>query len=404
MSSRLGVYVDDVYRTDGVGRISTDRAFLLFCCEVARRFDTLVLFGRAVGSSRPADYQLPESVELVSLPYYSDLKRLRGVVGAGAGTAVAMWRGLARTDAVWVFGPHPFGFLLIILALLRHKRAVLGVRQDTLEYARRRLGARAPWSLRLLAVRAAELAYRLLARRLPATVVGSAAAHRYGRGAAMTLTMTPSLVPARALSDHSGATRRERRDTVQLLTVGRLEIEKNPLLVVDVLAALQRRRPAGYFLTWIGRGALEDEIRARAVDLGVEDRLDLRGYVPFGDQLLSFYRAADIFVHVSRTEGVPQVLIEALACGTPIVATAVGGVSTALAGGHAGLLVPPDEPAALISAIERLTDDPELRGELARRGRQLASTLTLEAEAERVARFIAAAIDSEPSPRAGRGS
>jgi glycosyltransferase involved in cell wall biosynthesis len=168
-------------------------------------------------------------------------------------------------------------------------------------------------------------------------------------------------------------------------------VKKNPLLVVDVLAELERRHPDRFSLTWIGRGPLEEEVRARAESLGVADRLTLRGYVPFGPELLNVYRDADLFFHVSWTEGVPQVLIEALACGTPIVATAVGGVPTALDHGNAGLLVPPGDAVALADAIENLIDDPELRRQLVARGLDLVRELTLEAEGDRVATFLGGA-------------
>jgi hypothetical protein len=120
--NRLGIYVDDVYRIGGDGRISSDRAFLLFACEVGRRFDRLTVFGRAVRSPTPADYRLQPEVELIGLPHYDDLKAVRAVARASGGTARAMWRGLAQTDTVWIFGPHPFGYLLLVLALLRRKR------------------------------------------------------------------------------------------------------------------------------------------------------------------------------------------------------------------------------------------------------------------------------------------
>jgi glycosyltransferase involved in cell wall biosynthesis len=179
-----------------------------------------------------------------------------------------------------------------------------------------------------------------------------------------------------------------------LLTIGRIDVEKNPLLVVDVLAELERRQPDRFSLTWIGRGPLEDEVRARAKSLGVDDRLTLRGYVPFGPELLNLYRDADLFLHVSWTEGVPQVLVEALACGTPIVATAVGGVASALDGGKAGLLVPPGDAIALADAIESLIDDPRLRSQLVAYGRDLVHDLTLEAEGARVAMFLGGAQSS----------
>jgi glycosyltransferase involved in cell wall biosynthesis len=389
MSNRLGVYVDDIYRVVGDAgqqRVSSDRAFLLFAYAVSRHFDELVLFGRATQSTEDADYVLPGEVRLVSLPHYANLRRLVDVTKAAVGTSRAMWRGLELVDVVWIFGPHPFGFLLIALARLRGKRIALGVRQDTLRYHATRLHGKR-WVPLLGLVRFADSVHRLLARRIPTTVVGKELAGQYGLGRSTTYAMTVSLVPEAEFELESAA--HDLTGTVELLTIGRLEVEKNPLLVVELLAELERRAPGRFRLTWIGRGKLEDEVRSRAEALGVDGLLTLHGYVPFGPPLLDLYRRADVFVHVSLTEGVPQVLVEALACGTPIVATAVGGVPQALADGQAGLLVPPGDAAALADAIDALVSDGELRATLVAFGRTLVRDLTLEAESARVASFIA---------------
>jgi glycosyltransferase involved in cell wall biosynthesis len=389
MSNRLGVYVDDVYRVveDEAGmRISSDRAFLLFAHQVAQHFDQLVVFGRAARSDEDADYLLPPGIRLVSLPHYANLRRLSQVTKSSAGTARAMWRGLPFVDTVWVFGPHPFGFLLIALARLRRKRVILGVRQDTIRYHETRLeGWR--WLPVLGVVRLADGAHRLLARRIPTTVVGTELATRYGLDRPTTYAMTVSLVPEKELAQAPAS--RDLSGQVELLTIGRLEVEKNPLLVVETLAELERRRPGTFRLTWIGRGKLEEEVRARAETLGVAGQLTLRGYVPFGPSLLDLYRQADLFLHVSLTEGVPQVLVEALACGTPIIATAVGGVASALADGKAGILVPPGDALALADAIETLVGDQQLRARMVNYGRELVREVTIEAESARVASFIA---------------
>ena len=134
---------------------------------------------------------------------------------------------------------------------------------------------------------------------------------------------------------------------LDLLTVGRIDAEKNPLLLVGALADVERARPGRFRLRWAGVGPLADEVRRRADELGIGDRIELLGYVPFGPELLAEYRRAHVFLHVSLTEGVPHVLVEALSSGTPIVATDVGGVRAALDDGAAGLLVPPDDAAAL---------------------------------------------------------
>ncbi len=176
---------------------------------------------------------------------------------------------------------------------------------------------------------------------------------------------------------------------VELLAVGRIDLEKNPLLLVEALARLQRERSDRYVLRLVGRGPLEDAVRRHAHRLGVDRRIVFGGYVPFGPALLQLYRRAHILVHVSLTEGVPQVLIESLACGTPVVATDVGGVRTALDAGRAGLLVPPSDVQGLVDAVNRLVDDGDLRDRLVARGLEIARAATLEAEADRVARFIA---------------
>jgi glycosyltransferase involved in cell wall biosynthesis len=219
-------------------------------------------------------------------------------------------------------------------------------------------------------------------------VQGSELAERYGGEREGLLTMMESVVqradvePEPLERDYSGQ--------VELLTVGRFETEKNPLLLVRAIAALEQERPGRIRLTWVGRGPLEDDVRTLAEELGVAERIEFLSYVAFGPDLLALYRRAHAFIHVSFSEGVPKVLLEALACSTPIVATDVGGVRIALAGGEAGLLVPPDDLDALVSATREILDDAELRRRLVARGLELAHELTLEAQAEQVIDFIGA--------------
>jgi len=120
----------------------------------------------------------------------------------------------------------------------------------------------------------------------------------------------------------------------------------------------------------------------------VSDAMDLLGYIPNGPRLTAEYRRSHAFMHVSLTEGLPQVIFEAQAAGLPIVATDVGGVADALAGGDAGLLIPPVDAPAAVAALELLRDDERLRGHLIERGLELATRDTMDAQLDRIFEFF----------------
>lgn len=397
---RLGIYIDTVHRVfespEGP-RIATDPADFafvgIFLPTVGSRVGSLLLFGRTHPGELGEYVPLPSEVDLVELPHYGDLRQLPSVARAFVGTAKSFWMGLERVDTVWIFGPHPFGLMFALMAGLRRKEIVLGVRQDTMAYFRSRLPSRR-WAPLLLGAHMLDASYRLLSRRVKTIVTGPAIARRYGSSRPQVFVMWESVVRT---EDVAPGPRDQPWDgPIELVTVGRLDPEKNPLLLVEAVAALNGEDGGRYSLTWVGGGPMEQAIRERAEQLGVADRIDLVGFVPFGPELLDLYRRAHAFVHVSMTEGVPKVLVEALGCATPIVATDVGGVSDLLDGGRAGLLVPPADLDALVAAIRRISADSELRERLVVNGLEVARELTLETQSQRVAGFISSEI-------AGRG-
>ena len=112
----------------------------------------------------------------------------------------------------------------------------------------------------------------------------------------------------------------------------------------------------------IGQGPQEREIRALREEFELHDRVLLTGY---RDDAVRVMAACDVFTLASKWEGLPVALMEALALGLPVVATAVGGVAEQMHDGVDALLVPPGDPAALAAALERVVVDPELRARLA---------------------------------------
>jgi len=118
--------------------------------------------------------------------------------------------------------------------------------------------------------------------------------------------------------------------------------------------------------------------------------IELR-FVPFqssSERLADYYRAADLYLHAARVESFGNVLLEARACGTPVVATAVGGIPEQIRGldspAPTGVLVPPGDPAAFAEAVERLLGDAALRGTLAANGlRQVRDEFSVDVQAGR---------------------
>jgi glycosyltransferase involved in cell wall biosynthesis len=377
---RLAVYSDHAYLRTEQG-LYTDRALVLFLDGVAQYVERIVLMGQLRTELAGAHYRVPDRLEFVGLPSYPSLVHAFAATVAMLRSLGRFWRVLGEVDVVWLLGPHPLCLAFAALAAIRRKRVALGIRQDFPAYARSRYPGR---RLVHLAADLLEGAYRLLSRRCPTVAVGPQVAGNYGKARHL-LEISVSLVRDAQIADPSEVAARSWSDEPTVLSVGRLDTEKNPLLLADILDRLDSGR--SWRLVVCGEGPLELELRERLRTLGVEERSELLGYLPIDGGLMDLYRSSDAFLHVSWTEGLPQVLLEAFAAGIPVVATSVGGVPDAV--GNAALLVPPGDPDAAARALERLAEDPELRADLVRRGAEQVRGRTLEAESRRVARFLA---------------
>lgn len=193
----------------------------------------------------------------------------------------------------------------------------------------------------------------------------------------------------------------ERSDTCtappfRLLRVCQLEPVKG---LETLLEAVRRLVAAGRDIRLdvaggVTRPAYAGELLARIASAGLGERVRLLGNVPFGPELFALYRGADVHVISSKWEGLPRCLAEARASCLPTVATAVGSLPTAIRDGEDGLLVPPEDPAALAAGIARLIDDAGLRRRVVRNGYALAPRSTAEYHAERIARWVAEAMQS----------
>ena len=178
------------------------------------------------------------------------------------------------------------------------------------------------------------------------------------------LSFVPNPVTVTAVPARTGG------DAAAILAVGRLVYQKAYDILLEAFARIAPAHP-DWRLDIIGDGPLKNALYLQAQQLGIGARVAFHGTVadPF-----PYYRSAAVYVLPSRFEGMPNALLEAMACGLPaIVSSASPGPLEYVRHGQTGLVVPPEDSAALAGALQLLIGDPDLRRRL---GAAAASCLT----------------------------
>ena len=160
----------------------------------------------------------------------------------------------------------------------------------------------------------------------------------------------------------------------QILSIGRFVPKKGFSVLLQALQAL-RKKGYAFDCTIIGNGPLQGRLRTQISELALDRYVTL--LPPLSQtELIDYYRSADIFAlpcEVQRNgdrDGIPNVIVEAMAMGVPVVSTAISGIPEVIDHGMTGLLVPERNPRALAEAMATLLDGPEKAKELGLAGRK----------------------------------
>jgi glycosyltransferase involved in cell wall biosynthesis len=157
----------------------------------------------------------------------------------------------------------------------------------------------------------------------------------------------------------------KKKRTGRILWVGRYVPGKCVDDLVEAFALVSRTYPH-LLLQMVGEGPLKGLIKEKVHRLGLDDRVEMCEFVP-NAKLPALYRSSDMFVLPSMTEGVPRTLLEAMACGVPVVCTNLPQLAPILEG--CGLQVPVNNAKELAAAITRLVDDVQMADTLGEAGR-----------------------------------
>jgi glycosyltransferase involved in cell wall biosynthesis len=182
-----------------------------------------------------------------------------------------------------------------------------------------------------------------------------------------------------------------------VVSLGRMVYKKGFGVLLQAMQTLAAHNPQ-VRLVLAGDGPLRQILLQQANQSGVGDRVSFPGRISW-EQVPDFLASADIFVLPSirdeygNLDGLPTVLLEAMSCGVPVIASDIGGVKLVIEDGQTGLLVPPGDMPALAGALEELIQNPEQRQILAQAARRLVETqLNWQSVASRIAGLLEQAV------------
>ena len=388
---RLGiVYHRPFYRDPEGGLWEAEGSFSRYVESLARFVDEVHLI--VPERRQPFDseaYPLrADNVILRPLPFYD---RLPAFYRALPGALAQLRRTLPACDLVNLRIPTPLGVYAYVLAKILRRPIFLIVVGDLAGVSE---SVRVD-SLKRIAYKVYLAAEEWLQTRMvagaPSFVNGQALYAKYNRPGRQVLLTTTSTISDQDVIDRSDTgLGDDGHAPIRLLTVSRIDPRKGLRHLPPALADLVRRGH-DVRLTIVGptvgtMGAEErDRVLASATELGMADRIDFIGSRTL-PQVLSIAREHDLFVLPTLPgEGVPRVLLEAMASGLPIVVSDVAGVPTLVQHEVNGLLIPPADPPAIAAAVDRLICDGDLRRRLIATGNRAAHAHTADSHARKIA-------------------
>jgi glycosyltransferase involved in cell wall biosynthesis len=307
--------------------------------------------------------------------------------------AVATWLGTNRGsfDVIYATGMHPAA---VLGGRLARRPVVVKVVGDSAWERGRRLGLtgrdfedfqRSPhrrgrlWAMKWLRDASLRAASSITA---PSAYLADVIEGWLGGPAGVTV-ITNGVRAVEAARPQSG-------EDLRIVFVGRLVAHKRVERLIEAVAHTERLR-----LEVVGDGPERESLREDARRFGVADRVTFSGNLPHGEVMVQI-GTSDALALASDYEGLPHVVIEALAVGTLIISPAVGGVAEIVADGESGLILADAEVATLASAFERLRDDPDLCARLSAGASLAGREHGMETTADRIEEVLARATDARP--------
>ena len=360
-TTRLALFLNlPIREVDGELTARYAHLFDFFAALAERTRETTFVLPLAHDAERREDYgtvELPANVRLAGLPHWTSApmlaQRIHRIVPS------VLWVGARQGgswDALGAVVPSVAGNLLVYSARARRKPVFLFVRGEKQRTVSMIFGAGRRTRLMVRALAAMERPVRRwIAAGVPTFVAGEELVERYAAPGARLYNLYPGLSRDFPIVPQARTAWAPADAPLRLVTVARLSPEKG---LEDLLTAVASAGADGADLVvdLVGDGPDRERLEALAGELGIAGRVRFTGFVGTRPQLVEHLDAADVFVLPSRSEGLPHSVVEAMARGLPVVASAIGGLPELLGEGS-GIIVPPRDPDALAAVLGELAAD-----------------------------------------------
>jgi len=355
---RLTIFSEDEIYFDGNDYIVKNPLTRLFA-ELNKNFDVTVS-GPTRQVTHTIDGYTESDLNYSPRPYYdSVINFFRNIHYNMLPTYENIVENIKKSDLIMIRVPSPISYLVYLVAKRYGTPYFLYVAGDIREVANNGGKYQNFISNKASSV-AANLFHqsiRNMAKGSLVFVIGSDLYDQMNLIAARCVNLVPSVISTDQIVPPNDY---DIQDPVKLLYVGRL-------VPIKGLAYLLRAVPdigsddQEVVLDIVGDGNHRAKLERLTKRLNIENQVNFRGLVSFGDQLFSYYENANIYVLPSLSEGIPKTLLESMAFGTPIVATNVGGIPDVIQDRETGLLIDPESEKKISESVNELINSFDLR-------------------------------------------
>lgn len=377
---KLAIVLTQPFWYDGEA-YTTRYPFALFMIGLAKHIDSLLFFvPLKVSNDEHGDYSvvLPDNVKIIPYPYCYSLREQYAQIHRILPEFIRVF--LANTnsfDICCFTNTNIISFTGFLISIIKSKEVVLYLRNNLVKcysvQIQSSFGRFVGYCLGLFE----EILCRIMIRKSTTFVIGRELFKRY-EGKSHSL----YLFYENLISNDQIKYRKNMNDFIEkkvsLLSVGRLVPQKGLEYLINAVEELVNDKGYDVLCNFVGSGIEEDKLRDLIDCKGLTNSFKFCGNLPWDNALFRLYKESDIFVLSSLTEGFPKTLFEALAFGTAVVATNVGGVSGIIKNGHNGMLVEPRSSSDITAAIVEICFDERLLRNITNNGYSTAKEYTIE--------------------------